>query len=143
MTNLIRIVVVLAFSFGLHAQEFNATVVVNAVKTGSESLPIFKNLEKQLTDFINNTSWTGQSLQNSQRINCSFVILVSEYRGDKFKHSFKLVPPDQYLIPLMNQPFTITMTRISISILSLFRTSYLTLLSLSLTLHRSSPFICT
>jgi hypothetical protein len=90
MTNLIRIVVVLAFSFGLHAQEFNATVVVNAVKTGSESLPIFKNLEKQLTDFINNTSWTGQSLQNSQRINCSFVILVSEYRGDKFKTQLQI-----------------------------------------------------
>ena len=90
MANLIRIVVVLAFSFGLHAQEFNATVVVNAAKTGSESLPIFKNLEKQLTDFINNTSWTGQSLQNSQRINCSFVILVSEYRGDKFKTQLQI-----------------------------------------------------
>ncbi len=66
------------------AQEFNASVVVNADKTGSESLPIYKNLEKQLTEFINNTSWTGQRLDNNQRINCSFVIAVSENKGDKF-----------------------------------------------------------
>lgn len=85
MTNLNQFFIFLFLSVNLFAQEFNATVTVNAIKTGNENLPIFKNLENQLTGFINNTSWTGQELNSNQRINCNFVIIVSEYKGDSFK----------------------------------------------------------
>jgi len=52
-----NILFLLFFSFGLvsFSQELNCSIVVNAQQTGNENQTIFKNLEKQLTEFVNNT----------------------------------------------------------------------------------------
>ena len=67
------------------AQELLATVQVNAQQLGGSNTQVFKTLEKNLRDFVNNTSWTGKKLQNFEKIKCNFAIVISERTGNNFK----------------------------------------------------------
>ena len=72
------------------AQELNCTVSVIAQQTGNENDMIFKTLEKQLTEFINNTKWTNKTFKQNERINCSMVINVKENNNDMFSASLQV-----------------------------------------------------
>ncbi len=89
MRNLL-ILLCFCLSCVLSAQELNCTVVVNAEQTGNENLQIFKNLEKQLTEFINNTKWTKKTFAPQELINCSMNIIISEYSGETFNASIQV-----------------------------------------------------
>lgn len=80
----------LLFSFSLTAQELNCDVVVNAQQTGNENVQVFKTLEKQLKEFINNTQWTNRKTLAQERINCSMVITITDYDSDVFKGSIQI-----------------------------------------------------
>ena len=47
-------------SVSVYSQELNCNVVVNAQFTGNENVPVFKTLENQLKEFVNNTKWTAK-----------------------------------------------------------------------------------
>ena len=49
------------------SQELACTVTVDARQTGNENLQIFRSLQTQLTDFINNTKWTNRNIKNNER----------------------------------------------------------------------------
>ncbi|MBL7559935.1 DUF4835 family protein [Olleya sp. YSTF-M6] len=78
------------FSVSINAQELNATVVVNAQQTGNENLQQFKTLEKQLKEFISNTQWTDIKVKPQERIDCNFVINISEYSGNNYKATLQI-----------------------------------------------------
>jgi hypothetical protein len=84
------IILVFSFSTLSFAQELNCTVVVNAQQTGNENLQIFKNLEKQLTEFINNTKWTDKTFASQELINCSMNIVISQYSGETFQATLQV-----------------------------------------------------
>lgn len=63
------------------SQELLATVQVNSQQLGGSNTQVYKTLEKNLRDFINNTSWTGKKLQNFEKIKCNFAIVISEKAG--------------------------------------------------------------
>ena len=52
----------------IFSQELNCEVVVEARQTGNENLQIFKTLQSQLTEFVNNTSWTKKSVRQNEKI---------------------------------------------------------------------------
>jgi len=52
---------VLLISFSIGSQELNCKLVVNAQQTGNENVQVFKTLEKQLNEFVNNTRWTSKN----------------------------------------------------------------------------------
>ncbi|WP_282136106.1 DUF4835 family protein [Seonamhaeicola maritimus] len=87
-----NILIVLTFfiAFSGFSQELNCNLVVNARQTGNENFPIFKTLEKQLTEFINNTKWTDQILKPQERIDCNMVINITNYSGDAFQASLQV-----------------------------------------------------
>ncbi|GAA4971213.1 DUF4835 family protein [Algibacter aquimarinus] len=87
-----NILIALLFSIGFSgiAQELNCTVVVNAQQTGNENFPIFKTLEKQLNEFVNNTKWTSKNFAPQERIDCSMFINVSNYSGETFQASLQV-----------------------------------------------------
>lgn len=100
---------VLLFAFNhAYSQELLATVQVNAQQLGGSNTQVYKTLEKNLRDFINNTSWTGKKLQNFEKIKCNFAIVISERTGNSnFKGSLvvQAVRPvfnTTYDTPLMN-----------------------------------------
>ncbi|NNC50206.1 MAG: DUF4835 family protein [Flaviramulus sp.] len=89
------------------AQELNCNVVVNAQQTGNENFPIFKTLEKQLTEFVNNTKWTNKTFKSQERIDCSMVINVLNYSGESFEASIQVqssrpVYGSSYSTPIYN-----------------------------------------
>jgi len=80
----ILILLFIVYNSTSFSQELNCTVVVNSQQTGNENLQIFKSLEKQLTEFINNTKWTNKTFSQQELINCSMNIIISEYNGGEF-----------------------------------------------------------
>lgn len=72
------------------SQELNCNLVVNAQQTGDENLQVFKTLERQLTEFINNTQWTSTIYKPQERIDCSMVINVNNYSGDTFQATIQV-----------------------------------------------------
>lgn len=84
------LLVSLLFAVSATAQELNCTVVVNAQLTGGQNIQVFKTLERQLKEFVNNTQWTNKSFSQQERIECSMVINVQEYSGDTFKASLQV-----------------------------------------------------
>ncbi len=104
-----NILFIIFLCFGIHgfSQELNCSVVVNAQQTGNENFPIFKTLEKQLTEFVNNTKWTDRTFTPQERINCSMVISISDYSGESFQGTIQVqssrpVYGSSYSSPLYN-----------------------------------------
>ncbi|MFD1063640.1 DUF4835 family protein [Winogradskyella litorisediminis] len=72
------------------AQELNCTVSVVAQQTGNDNNQVFKTLERQLNEFINNTQWTDKKYKTQERINCSMVINVQSYNNDAFSATLQV-----------------------------------------------------
>jgi hypothetical protein len=72
------------------SQELNCEVIVNAQLTGNENVQVFKTLERQLKEFINNTTWTDKTYKPQERINCSMVININDYNNDLFQASIQV-----------------------------------------------------
>ena len=77
--------------FNAMSQELNCDLVVNAQLTGNQNVQVFKTLERQLTEFINNTKWTNKTFAQNERINCSMVINVNSYDSDTFQASLQIM----------------------------------------------------
>lgn len=86
------------------AQELNCNVVVNAQQTGNENVQVFKTLEKQLKEFVNNTRWTNTSFELQERIDCSMMINIQSYDTDAFQASIQV----QSARPIHNSTYTST-----------------------------------
>lgn len=86
----ILVTLLMCFSLVSFSQELNCNVVVDASQTGDENLPVFKTLEKQLTEFVNNTKWTNKTFAPQERIDCSMVINISNKVGDAFNASIQI-----------------------------------------------------
>lgn len=101
MRNLILVVAFL-FGFTAFSQELNCEVVVNAQMTGNENVQVFKTLERQLKEFVNNTQWTNKSFKPQERINCSMVINVQDYNNDSFQATIQI----QSSRPIFNSSYS-------------------------------------
>jgi len=71
-------------------QELNCTVTVVAQQTGNDNNQVFRTLERQLTEFINNTQWTDKKIKTQERIECSMVINVQNYNNDAFSATLQV-----------------------------------------------------
>ncbi|MGY0392105.1 type IX secretion system protein PorD [Bizionia sp. KMM 8389] len=73
-----------------YSQELNCNVVVNAQFTGNENLQVFKTLETQLKEFVNNTKWTNKEYGSQERVACGMFINITEYSSDVFKATIQV-----------------------------------------------------
>ncbi len=94
-------------SLSTYSQELNCNVVVNAQFTGNENLQIFKTLESQLKEFVNNTKWTKKEYGSQERIDCGMFINITEYSGNVFKATIQVqssrpVYGSSYATPVYN-----------------------------------------
>lgn len=85
-------ILLLSFLFVSQAfsQELNCTVVVNAQQTGNENVQVFKTLERQLKEFVNNTKWTDKEYKPQERIECSMNINITDYDSDNFQATIQV-----------------------------------------------------
>ncbi|WP_026711385.1 DUF4835 family protein [Flavobacterium filum] len=66
------------------AQELSAVVTINSDKVTTVNPQVFKTLQTSLNDFINKTKWTTQTIEQNERIECSFFINISEVNNTNF-----------------------------------------------------------
>lgn len=91
----------------LNAQEFISTVKIDAQQTGQQNLQIFKTLEQQLTELVNNNSWTNETYLIQERIQVSFNIIISSFTSNNFRGTLQVqavrpVYGSSYLSPIYN-----------------------------------------
>ena len=84
------IILFLLISNFLLSQELNSEVIIDARQTGKENLQIFKTLESQLTEFINNNTWTNKSIKQNEKINCTFYLNITSYENDFFEGTIQI-----------------------------------------------------
>ncbi|RRO11745.1 type IX secretion system protein PorD [Flavobacteriaceae bacterium 14752] len=73
-----------------YAQEFNATVTIDARQTGQTRLRIFNILEESLEEFINQTAFTNEKYSDLQKIDCSFFITINNFESDRFQANIQV-----------------------------------------------------
>lgn len=84
-------ILVLGFlSFVVHAQEFNATVTIDAEQSGQPNNQVFRTLSDQLTDFLNNTKWTNKEFKNQERIDCNFTLIIQSFESTSFSGNLQV-----------------------------------------------------
>lgn len=78
------------YALTMQSQELICDIVVDAQLTGNENVQIFKTLETQLKEFVNNTKWTNKNFAPNERINASMVIKIASYNNDVFRASIQV-----------------------------------------------------
>ncbi len=62
----------------LMAQELNAKVIIQAPKLKLVSPKVFKTLESEIQAFLNQQKWTNDQFKQDERIECSFLISITD-----------------------------------------------------------------
>jgi Domain of unknown function (DUF4835) len=78
------------YALSIQSQELICDIIVDAQLTGNENVQIFKTLETQLKEFVNNTKWTNKNFAQNERINASMVIKIESYNNDVFRASIQV-----------------------------------------------------
>lgn len=72
------------------AQEVRCTVTVNAEQVATGDLQIFRTLESQIEEFVNEYVWTNMKMATQERIDMNMVIIVSEYSKEDFSATLQI-----------------------------------------------------
>jgi hypothetical protein len=79
-----RITLILSFlfiSFCSYSQDLNARVQILSPRIQNTNKRPLEVLETAITDFLNNRKWTDSQLQGQEKIDCNFVITLTEWDG--------------------------------------------------------------
>jgi hypothetical protein len=100
--NKIFVIAFLAFIGSATAQQLNCTVTVNSETITNANPQTFKTLQKSISDFVNNTDWTGEAYKQNERINCSMYITLSSYNNDQYSGTIQV----QSARPVFNSSYS-------------------------------------
>ncbi|MCB0374136.1 MAG: DUF4835 family protein [Muricauda sp.] len=90
MRKLLLLLVALAFSMAIPAQELNCVVTVNSDQVGQTNQQIFRTLERSLNDFVNKNKWTNRVYRENERVNARMFITVTQYESDRFEANIQI-----------------------------------------------------
>lgn len=90
----------------VHAQDVNCKVQVILPQVQNADKQIYKEMEKAIYEFINNTKWTNDVIQINERIEFNLIINVKEQIGvDEFKATAQI----QSTRPVFNSSYNSTL----------------------------------
>lgn len=84
------------------SQELKAIVSVNFQQVNNGNPQLFKNLEKQVADFVNNTKWTSDNYNESEKIDCTFFLNILSFGSNNFEATLQV----QSSRPIFNSTLT-------------------------------------
>lgn len=99
--NLVLVLILFFVQIGV-SQELQATVSVNYQQVNNGNPQLFKNLEKQVKEFLNNTKWTDREVPDVEKIECNFFINISKYGSNDFEATLQV----QSSRPIYNSTFS-------------------------------------
>lgn len=76
--------------FTARAQELNCTISIDARQTGQPNQQVFRTLESQLYEFVNNTSWTDRVYKTQERIDCNMSMIITQMDGEDFNATLQI-----------------------------------------------------
>ena len=65
-------------TFELYSQELNCNVQINSSQVQGSDKSIFEAMQKAIFEFMNNRKWTNNVYKNTERIECSILINITE-----------------------------------------------------------------
>jgi len=99
------LLLVMCSSLSAHSQELNCNVQVSAQKIQGTNRQVFITMQKDIYDFINNTVWTNNVYNYSERIDCSILInLTDQLSADEFRGTIQI----QLSRPVFNTTYNTT-----------------------------------
>ena len=90
------------------AQELQARITVNASNISSQTdRRIFQTLQAALVNFLNNRKWTRENFEVNEKINCNFLLNITQAENNNFKATLTVqaarpVYNSSYETPLLN-----------------------------------------
>jgi hypothetical protein len=104
------LVLTILFSIGFSAisQELNCTVTVNSRQVEGSEKTMFEDLQRAVSEFVNNRKWTNDQYKIEEKIECNILINLSERLStNKFKGTIQIqarrpVFGTNYYSPTMN-----------------------------------------
>jgi hypothetical protein len=100
----------LIISQAVHSQDLNARVQILAPQLANSNKRVLDILEASIKDFLNNKRWSADALQAQERIDCNFVITISDWDGAS---NFKAEAQIQSNRPVFNSTYSSTLLNIS------------------------------
>lgn len=110
MRKYLLILAILIISPTLFAQDLNARVQILAPQLSNSNKRILDMLQSSITDFLNGRKWTTDALQAQERIDCNFVITITDWDGSS---TFKAEAQIQSNRPIFNSSYNSTILNIS------------------------------
>ncbi len=81
------VLLLLVFIVGVNqikSQELKCTLKINTQKIQGTNKSVFKTLEKDANEFLNNRKWTDLTYEPNERIECNITIIVNSVDGNSF-----------------------------------------------------------
>ena len=110
MKKLLFLITGLMLFQSLSAQDLNARVQILSPQLQNTNERIFTVLEASIRDFLNNRRWSVDPLQAQERIDCNFVITVTNWDGSG---SFKAEAQIQSSRPVYGTSYNTTVLNIN------------------------------
>jgi hypothetical protein len=104
----ILVIIIAPFSQWLQAQELNVTLRVNTPQIQATDPQIFRNMESELNDFLQNRAFTDLNYQPQEKINVTFQLTIKEdlennlYSADLSVQSTRPVYKSDYETTIIN-----------------------------------------
>lgn len=89
-------------AFCASSQELKAVVSINSAQVTNVNTQIFKNLEKQVFDFLNNTKFSDKVVKQNEKVNCSFFFIINKFEANNFEVTLQV----NSTRPVFNSTFT-------------------------------------
>lgn len=107
MKKISLLITLILITFSSHAQELKSTVTINYDRVTNVNTQIFKTLETQITEFLNNTKFTKKEYEQNEKIECSFFLNISSFESNDFGatlqiQSSRTIFNSNYLSPILN-----------------------------------------
>lgn len=77
---------------GVSAQELRCGVTINTQQLTTTDVKVFKTLEVAIREFMNNRKWTDDTFQPEEKIDCEFIITITEEpAANKYKGQASII----------------------------------------------------
>lgn len=100
----------LILSKSIYSQDLNARVQILAPQIPNSNKRTLDVLETSIKDFLNGRRWSTDALQAQERIDCNFVITITDWDGSS---NFKAEAQIQSNRPIYNTSYSSTILNIS------------------------------
>lgn len=98
------------FTQAVYSQDLNARVQILAPQLANSNKRVLDILEASIRDFLNDKRWSADALQPQERIDCNFVITITDWDGSS---NFKAEAQIQSNRPIFNSSYSSTLLNIS------------------------------